>query len=231
MRARARPPGRAPAASSSTATTSGSCTAPSSSTRAPARPGSPWLMPSRPSTASARRRCARATSGLTSWGRRSASCSTSTGCGSAAPSMPTAWPRPLGAAHPEHALVQGLFAPHFAEGRLLSDPDVLRDVAACGRPRRGRDGQGARGRSLRREVRFDEAAAQELDVTGVPYFLINGAWPIPGGPGRRDTDDRAPSGVVTPRPLRPGSRRSSPPSCRGAGRRNGPPSRPPTWSG
>ena len=31
-----------------------------------------------------------------------------------------------------------------------------------------------------REVRLDEEAAQELGVTGVPYLLINGAWPIPG---------------------------------------------------
>ena len=34
--------------------------------------------------------------------------------------------------------------------------------------------------SMRREVRIDEAEAQELDVTGVPFFLINGSWPIPG---------------------------------------------------
>ena len=30
------------------------------------------------------------------------------------------------------------------------------------------------------EVRADEAAAEELGVSGVPYFLIGGAWPIPG---------------------------------------------------
>jgi predicted DsbA family dithiol-disulfide isomerase len=30
------------------------------------------------------------------------------------------------------------------------------------------------------EVRADEVAAQERDVTGVPYFLIDDAWPIPG---------------------------------------------------
>ena len=30
------------------------------------------------------------------------------------------------------------------------------------------------------EVRADEAAATELGVTGVPYFLLNGAWPVPG---------------------------------------------------
>ena len=29
-------------------------------------------------------------------------------------------------------------------------------------------------------VRTDEADAQELGVTGVPYFLIGGAWPVPG---------------------------------------------------
>ena len=31
-----------------------------------------------------------------------------------------------------------------------------------------------------KEVRADEAAAAELGVTGVPYFLIDGAWPVPG---------------------------------------------------
>jgi len=29
-------------------------------------------------------------------------------------------------------------------------------------------------------ARADEAAAQELGVTGVPHFLINGAWAVPG---------------------------------------------------
>jgi predicted DsbA family dithiol-disulfide isomerase len=31
-----------------------------------------------------------------------------------------------------------------------------------------------------REVRLDEAAAQELDVTGVPFFFVDDRWPIPG---------------------------------------------------
>jgi predicted DsbA family dithiol-disulfide isomerase len=30
------------------------------------------------------------------------------------------------------------------------------------------------------EVRADEHEATELGVTGVPYFLINGKWAIPG---------------------------------------------------
>ncbi|HVT42381.1 MAG TPA: DsbA family protein, partial [Acidimicrobiales bacterium] len=29
-------------------------------------------------------------------------------------------------------------------------------------------------------TRADEAEARARDVLGVPYFLINGAWPIPG---------------------------------------------------
>jgi len=29
-------------------------------------------------------------------------------------------------------------------------------------------------------VRADETEAYDLGVTGVPYFLIAGAWPIPG---------------------------------------------------
>ena len=36
------------------------------------------------------------------------------------------------------------------------------------------------GAAFASEVRADEAAAAELDVTGVPYFLIGGAWPVPG---------------------------------------------------
>ena len=57
---------------------------------------------------------------------------------------------------------------------------MLRDVA-----RRPASPSTSRRRSsaatpTRREVRADETAAGELGVTGVPYFLINGAWPMPG---------------------------------------------------
>jgi predicted DsbA family dithiol-disulfide isomerase len=80
----------------------------------------------------------------------------------------------------EAALVQRLFAARFSEGRLLADPDVLRDVArSAGLPEHiGDEVLGSTAYAT--EVRADEAAATELDVTGVPYFLINGAWPVPG---------------------------------------------------
>ena len=80
----------------------------------------------------------------------------------------------------EAALVQRLFNARFTEGRQLSDHDVLRDVArAAGLPEQISD-EVLGSSAYASEVRADEAAATELDVTGVPYFLINGAWPVPG---------------------------------------------------
>jgi predicted DsbA family dithiol-disulfide isomerase len=80
----------------------------------------------------------------------------------------------------EDALVTGLFVAHFGEGRRLSDHDVLRDVAgAAGMTDRVVD-EVLGTRRYTREVRADEAAAAEHEVTGVPYFLIDGAWPVPG---------------------------------------------------
>ncbi len=80
----------------------------------------------------------------------------------------------------EDALVKGLFAAYFTEGRLLSDYEVLRDVARAA----GLDGHEVEkvltGDAYSAAVRADEGAAQELGVIGVPYFLINGVWPVPG---------------------------------------------------
>lgn len=80
----------------------------------------------------------------------------------------------------EEPLVRSLFSAYFTDGRLLSDHAVLRDVArSAGLPEHITE-KVLRGDAYAREVRADEAAAVELGVTGVPYFLINGAWPIPG---------------------------------------------------
>jgi predicted DsbA family dithiol-disulfide isomerase len=80
----------------------------------------------------------------------------------------------------EDALVSRLFAAHFGEGRQLSEPGVLRDAAsAVGVPEdlTTRVLDGTLGAAA---VRADEAAATEREVTGVPYFLIGDAWPVPG---------------------------------------------------
>ena len=80
----------------------------------------------------------------------------------------------------EDALVRRLFAAQFSEGRQLSDHDVLRDVARAAGVPADLTEKVLDGTAGSAEVRADEAAAAERDVTGVPYFLIDDAWPIPG---------------------------------------------------
>ena len=68
---------------------------------------------------------------------------------------------------------------------LQRGPAALGSRRPAGRGRRG--GRPADvtekvlgGDAYAEEVRADEAAAEELEVTGVPFFLIGGAWPVPG---------------------------------------------------
>jgi predicted DsbA family dithiol-disulfide isomerase len=80
----------------------------------------------------------------------------------------------------EDALVKRLFAAYFTEGLLLSDHDVLIGTAAAA----GMDPAVAHrvleSGAHRDGVRADEVAAQELGITGVPHFVINGRWAVPG---------------------------------------------------
>jgi predicted DsbA family dithiol-disulfide isomerase len=80
----------------------------------------------------------------------------------------------------EAQLVRRLFAARFSEGRQLSDHEVLRDIAGEVGVPAARTEEVLAGPAYGEEVRADEAAASELGVTGVPYFLIGGAWPVPG---------------------------------------------------
>ncbi len=80
----------------------------------------------------------------------------------------------------EDALVTGLFSAYFTEGELLSDHEVLVRVAKAA----GMDPDVA-GRTLASdaqtgEVRADEELAHQLGITGVPHFVIDGKWAIPG---------------------------------------------------
>ena len=80
----------------------------------------------------------------------------------------------------EEALVYGLFTAYFTDGKVLSDHAVLREIAVGAGLELDRFERVLNGELYAREVRADEAEACELGVTGVPYFLIEGAWPIPG---------------------------------------------------
>jgi predicted DsbA family dithiol-disulfide isomerase len=80
----------------------------------------------------------------------------------------------------EDAVVRALFGAYFTDGRLLSDHELLEQVAVAA----GMDGELVRSvlrsGAWSEEVRADEQAAQELGITGVPHFVINGKWAVPG---------------------------------------------------
>jgi predicted DsbA family dithiol-disulfide isomerase len=85
----------------------------------------------------------------------------------------------------EKDLVKGLFGAYFTEGALLSDHEALARVAA----EAGLDHEVVAAvlssDAYAADVRADEATARELGITGVPHFLINGKWSVPGA---QDTD-------------------------------------------
>jgi predicted DsbA family dithiol-disulfide isomerase len=70
-------------------------------------------------------------------------------------------------------LKERLFAAMFTEGEPIGDPETLVRLAA----EVGLDADEARavldGGAYADEVRADEAEARELDVTGVPFFLVD----------------------------------------------------------
>src|SRR6202012_3772743 len=80
----------------------------------------------------------------------------------------------------EDALLRGLFAAYFTEGRWLADHDVLRDVAESAGMDSARVAEILAGDAYGEAVRADEAEAASRQVLGVPYFLLNDAWAIPG---------------------------------------------------
>jgi predicted DsbA family dithiol-disulfide isomerase len=80
----------------------------------------------------------------------------------------------------EDAVVKGLFAAYFTDGSLLSDHDTLGQVATTAGLHADVATQVLESDSHADDVRADEAAARELGISGVPHFVINGAWAVPG---------------------------------------------------
>jgi predicted DsbA family dithiol-disulfide isomerase len=80
----------------------------------------------------------------------------------------------------ENDLVKGLFGAYFTQGALLSDHETLARVGA----EAGMDPETVAAvlssEAYASDVRSDEATARELGITGVPHFLINGKWSVPG---------------------------------------------------
>ncbi|MEW6421548.1 MAG: DsbA family oxidoreductase [Deinococcota bacterium] len=78
------------------------------------------------------------------------------------------------------ALEERLFAAYLSEGELLGDPEVLVRLAVDV----GLDAEEARSALERGEyaqaVRQDEAQAQALGITGVPFFVLGGKYGVSG---------------------------------------------------
>ncbi len=69
---------------------------------------------------------------------------------------------------------------YFTEGRTVSDPASLTDLAAEIGLDRERVGAVLASDEYADEVRADEARAVELGSTGVPFFVLDGRFGIPG---------------------------------------------------
>lgn len=80
----------------------------------------------------------------------------------------------------EPELIRLLFVAYFTEGRLLSDHDVLLDVAGAAGLDAGFAAAVLATGCFADDVRADELEAREREIFGVPHFLVNGAWAIPG---------------------------------------------------
>lgn len=77
-------------------------------------------------------------------------------------------------------LKRALFDAHFQQRRNVGDPEVLADIAASV----GLDRAGAlaatRDDALGAIVRREEAAAWDMNISGVPAMIVNGKYLIPG---------------------------------------------------
>lgn len=77
-------------------------------------------------------------------------------------------------------LKRALFDAHFQQRRNVSDPEVLADVAASV----GLDRAGAlaatRDEALGAIVRREQAAAWDMNISGVPAMIVDGKYLIPG---------------------------------------------------
>jgi predicted DsbA family dithiol-disulfide isomerase len=77
----------------------------------------------------------------------------------------------------QDAVAGRLFAAHHAEGRDLSDPAVLAELAAAAGLDVGDLLSGDKGVA---ELDEQLARARSLGITGVPFFLFEGTWGVSG---------------------------------------------------
>lgn len=81
----------------------------------------------------------------------------------------------------EKELAEKLFSAYFTESKLISDHEVLLEIAnSIGLDQNGTMAVLKTEAAYKDDVRRDEAFAQQLGVTGVPFFLINQKHAVTG---------------------------------------------------
>jgi predicted DsbA family dithiol-disulfide isomerase len=80
----------------------------------------------------------------------------------------------------QDALKERLLAATFTEGAPIGDHATLRDAAAAVGLEAAEVDALLAGDAFATDVRADEARARELDITGVPFFVLDGRVGIPG---------------------------------------------------
>jgi predicted DsbA family dithiol-disulfide isomerase len=87
----------------------------------------------------------------------------------------------LGAEHGRQGEVkERLLAAYQSEGRAIADHDVLADVGVAAGLDEAEVRQVLAGDRFADEVRADEREAQELGITGVPFFVIDRRYGVSG---------------------------------------------------
>jgi predicted DsbA family dithiol-disulfide isomerase len=80
----------------------------------------------------------------------------------------------------QDALKERLFLAYFSEGAAIGEPETLVRLAAEVGLDPATCTEILAGDRYAEAVRADERAASELDVTGVPFFVVDGTFGIPG---------------------------------------------------
>src|SRR5580658_3194939 len=80
----------------------------------------------------------------------------------------------------QDALADRLFTAYFTEGAPIGDRPTLIELAAAVGLDRDECAEILAGDRYAEAVRADERAAHDLEVSGVPYFVIDGRFAIPG---------------------------------------------------
>ncbi|NLE78695.1 MAG: DsbA family oxidoreductase [Rhodococcus sp.] len=80
----------------------------------------------------------------------------------------------------QHELIERLFRAYFTDGLNVGDHDVLADLAAEVGLDRAEALEALTSDAYAADVDNDVAAAHQLGISGVPFFVIDGKWAISG---------------------------------------------------